>query len=94
MSDFKRCSLSLPADVVFQLDFCADKMKLSRSAFLSALLSDALPSLVRVLGTLPPDASQATSHDARRFRGAAADVITDQLSSLMRTGGQGDIFEE
>ena len=92
MSGFTRCSISLPADVVFQLDYCAGKLQLSRSAFLSGLLSESLPHLVGILGTLPSDPTLASSSDSRRFRGAAADAISDQIGKIIRSGGQGDIF--
>ena len=89
MSNFKRCSVSLPVESVGQLDFLSKRLKMSRSALLSAILSEALPSLVQIVSTLPVDPSKATEADARRFRGATADALSKQIGDIIRTGGSG-----
>lgn len=92
MSSTKRCSVSLPSDVVDQLDFVSTRMRVSRSALLSALLSEAMPGLVQIISTLPADPTTATEADARRFRGATADVLSKQIGDIIRAGGQDDLF--
>lgn len=92
MTDFKRCSVSLPVTLVDNLDYVAKRLRMSRSALLSAILTEGLPHLVHVVSTLPADLSTVTDADARRFRGAAADLLSEQVASIMRTGGQDDLF--
>jgi hypothetical protein len=93
MSSTKRCSVSLPTDLVDQLDFVSGRLKVSRSACLSALLSEALPDIVQLVSVLPDDPSMATEADARRFRGVTADILSKQIGDLIR-GGQDDLFKE
>lgn len=94
MSSTKRCSVSLPTELVEQLDFVAGRMKVSRSALLSALLSEAMPGLVHIISVLPEDPSMVTEADARRFRGATADVLSKQIGDIIRAGGQDDLFRK
>lgn len=94
MSDFRRCSVSLPSALVDDLDYIAQRLRMSRSALLSALLAEGLPSLVQLVTVLPEDLSTASDADARRFRGAAADALSKQVSDLIRLRGQHDLFGE
>lgn len=94
MTDFKRCSVSLPAALVDNLDYVSKRLRMSRSALLSAILTEGLPHLVHVVSTLPSDLSTATDADARRFRGAAADLLSKQVAEIINTGGQNDLFRK
>lgn len=94
MSGFKRCSVSLPTELVDNLDFVAKRLRMSRSALLSSLLTEGLPSLVQLVSVLPEDLSTVTEADARRFRGATAEALTEQVANLVRLGGQDDLFNK
>ncbi|AXH78612.1 MAG: putative transcriptional regulator [Circular genetic element sp.] len=94
MSDFKRCSMSLPTDLVNDLDYISKRLRMSRSALLSAILAEGLPTLVQVVTVLPEDLSTVTDADARRFRGATADALTKQVADIIRLGGQHDLFSK
>lgn len=94
MSDFRRCSVSLPSALVDDLDYVAKRLRMSRSAFLSGLLAEGLPPLVQLLKTLPEDLSTTTDADARRFRGAAADALSKQVSDLLELRDQHDKSSE
>lgn len=94
MSDFKRCSMSLPTDLVNDLDYISKRLRMSRSALLSAILAEGLPNLVQVVTVLPEDLSTVTDADARRFRGATADALTKQVADIIRLGGQHDLFSK
>ena len=94
MSGSKRCSVSLPTTLVDDLDYVSGRLKMSRSALLSAILSEGLPHLAHIVSTLPDDPSTVTAADARRFRGAAVDLLTEQVASILRTGGQDDLFRK
>lgn len=90
MSATRRTSFTVPIDLYDQLDYCSRKMRLSKSAFLSALLSESLPGLFEIFSTLPDDLSEATDADARRFRGVTADVVSKQVGDILRAMGGSD----
>lgn len=94
MSGFKRCSVSLPSDLVDDLDYISKRLRMSRSALLSSILAEGLPSLVQIVTVLPEDLSKVTDVDARRFRGETADVLSKQVSDIIRLGGQHDLFRK
>lgn len=87
MSGFKRCSVSLPSDLVDDLDYISKRLRMSRSALLSSILAEGLPSLVQIVTVLPEDLSKVTDVDARRFRGETADVLSKQVADIIRLGG-------
>ena len=94
MSGFKRCSVSLPSDLVDDLDYISKRLRMSRSALLSSILAEGLPSLVQIVTVLPEDLSKVTDVDARRFRGETADVLSKQVADIIRLGGQHDLFRK
>lgn len=88
----RRVSVSLPSDVVDHLDFVSSRMGCSRSALLSALLTEALPPLRQIASCLPPKGEEVTGVHAQRFRGEAARALGDQVARLL-SGGQGDLLD-
>lgn len=83
MATSKRLTITVPEDVLLQLDFASAKMQISRSAFVSGLLVNSLPSLCSVLAKLPDVPEDATDGHSRRFRGEAVRVISRQLSDVI-----------
>lgn len=94
MSGFKRCSVSLPSDLVDDLDYISKRLRMSRSALLSSILAEGLPSLVQLVTVLPEDLTKVTDVDARRFRGETADILSKQVADIIRLGGQDELFRK
>lgn len=90
-SSVKRITVSLSPEVVGRLDYVSHKMRCSRSAFLSQLLSSSLPGLVELADCLPSPGSEVTGSDARRLRGISAKIIGNEVARLL-SGGQDDLF--
>ena len=90
-SKARKITVSLPDDVVANLDYISKKMRISRSALLSSLLVSSLPGLVEIVDCLPDAGVELTGSDARRLRGVSGKVIGDEISRLI-SGGQDDMF--
>ena len=89
----QRITLSLPSEVVSNLDFLSNTMGVSRSAFVSALMSDILPPLV----PLAKIAAQCGKEgDSRRYRGEFASELNSMLERLNDglEGIQDDLFSK
>jgi predicted transcriptional regulator len=89
----QRVTLSLPSDVVSNLDFLASSMGVSRSALASALMSDILPPLIPLVQI----ASQGSSEgDSRRYRGEFVTELNAMLGRLTEgvEGLQDDLFNK
>lgn len=89
----KKISVSLPSGLVDQLDLIADRLGVSRSAFLTAYLNEGLPALVSLVEGLPTGGDALTEADAQRFRGKSAQLIRDMVAKLIVEGGQNDLFQ-
>lgn len=96
MSASRRISLSLPVELTRQLDFVSGRMGLSRSALVSALLSQGLPTMVDLLQSVPANPKDATPSERRRFRGIAAKSIANEIEGLFLLAGesQDDLFSK
>lgn len=94
---FRKITVSLPPEVVDQLDFVASRLRCSRSALLSEVLGFSIPSLVPIASCIPEAGQDVTESDARRLRGVSAQVIGDQVRKLLELGqgvDQDDLFAE
>lgn len=89
MSDFKRISLSLPPGLVEDLDYISDRLGISRSAFVTELLSQSGLSSLRALLAAVPESP--TSDDIRRFRGGSRELIRARVEGLQQL--QGGLFD-
>lgn len=92
-SGHRRVTVSLPPAALEQLDFVANRLGCSRSAFLSEMLLQSLPSIVEAVEYLPPGLQDATTDDIRRMRGASARLIGRQVERLI-LGAQDDLFRK
>lgn len=89
----KRITLSLPSDVVSNLDFLSEAMGVSRSALVSALMGDILPPLIPLAKITIQGVSEG---DSRRYRGefvAELDAMLGRLTEGME-GVQDDLFNK
>lgn len=89
-----RVTVSLPDDIVSDLDFIADRFGVSRSGVLAGFLREIVPPAREVAGLLPPAGSAVTEADVMRFRGASADVISKQIAKLLVGEVQDDLFPQ
>lgn len=89
-----RVTVSLPDDLVSDLDFIADRFGVSRSGVLAGFLSQIVPPAREIAGLMPPDGSALTESDVKRFRGASADVISKQIAKLLIGEVQDDLFPQ
>lgn len=77
----RKVSMSLPADVVGDLDHISARLGISRSALTGQLLAAALPDMRALLDIIPP---APTPSDLVRFRGESTDVVRARIDSLLR----------
>lgn len=91
-SNVRKVSLSLPSDLVRDIDFVAAALGLSRSAFISAYLRDAITPLVPLAHVV----STSGSSDAKRYRGESMEAINGLIDRLKGEIGtlQGDWVNE
>jgi len=75
----KVVSLSLPPEVVSDLNYIHRRMGISKSALVTSLLQGGLPSLRQLLESLPPEPDDK---DMKRFRGASAELILSEINRL------------
>lgn len=76
-----RVSLSLPASLAGGVKSVAKQLRMSQSALVTGLLSDAIPHL---LSNLDDVQDLPTDQAVRRFRGASIDHVLTSLGSLMK----------
>lgn len=93
----RKVTVSLPPDVVDQLDFVSSRLRCSRSALLSEVLGHSMPALVQLASCIPEVGQDVTEVDARRLRGVSAAVIGEQVRKLLEMSegvGQDDLFSK
>tara|TARA_R100001126_G_scaffold9124_1_gene4669 strand:+ start:248 stop:517 length:270 start_codon:yes stop_codon:yes gene_type:complete len=88
-----RVTVSLPDELVSDIDFVAHRFEVSRSGLLAALLSHTMPTIMEIVTLMPDPSGEVTEADVKRFRGASADVISKQIAALLM-GGQNDLFTD
>jgi hypothetical protein len=90
MASSKRVTISLPGKIADDLDFISARLGVSRSAFLSQLLTEAnLGDLRSLVSTLPESPSEG---DTRRFRGESRQFVKSRIDQLHTM--QGGLFDD
>jgi len=89
----KKISVSLPVDVFKDLDGLAYLSGVSRSALLSAILSNVLPPLREKAISLGVECNDGSPGLSRRYSSASKALIDSYVSSL-RGELQHDLFKE
>lgn len=94
----KRVSLTIPIDVLAEIDYCAGRLGITRSAFMCEITSTGINSLSTLLRSLP---ESPTDSSIKRFRGDSVAVIQElvraAMSELDSLGGddeQRDMFKD
>jgi len=91
----RKVTFSIPSRMVDDLDFVSGVLGLSRSAFVSALLSQQLPDMVNLC-----DVDVGTSdggRSAKRYRGdsiAAIDIMLREFKAGFREEVQGELYKK
>jgi len=88
MSKTLKISVSLPAELVENLDFLSSRMGVSRSAIISEALSESMADAARLVRLIPPNPTPA---DVLRMRGESEELIRDRLASVTSMVN-GDLF--
>ena len=90
----RKVTMSLPPSVVDELDHISKVMGLSRSGFLSSLLSEALPPLRATLDTLVEleASSEGDSEASQQRRNADSQEAIDAYLRGIVGGVQDDLF--
>lgn len=83
----KKISVSLPDNLVTNLDYLAARTGTSRSAIISEFLSDAVDHTRKLFELVPPNPTPA---EIVRMRGQSEEVVRQRLSSLQ--GLADDLF--
>ena len=89
MNKTAKISVSLPADVVDNLNYMSHRLGVSRSAIISEMLGESLSDAVRLVKLIPPNPTPA---DVLRMRGDSEELVRQRLASLASMDG--DLFAE
>ena len=79
MSQTRKISVSLSAQLVDDLDYMSARMGVSRSAIIDNIMGEVLGETRRLFEMIPPNPTPA---DIVRMRGESVDVIRQRLASL------------
>lgn len=91
-----RVSLTIPIDVLAEIDYCSKRLGITRSAFISELMRQSLSPILPLLQSLPDAPDEGA---AKRFRGDSVAVIQSMLGDVFPDieGGvdeQRDLFKD
>lgn len=75
----QKVSLALDPALVADLDYIAERTRVSRSALVSELLADSVGHVRQLLEMIPESPTPA---DLIRFRGESVDLVRSRLESL------------
>lgn len=84
-----RISITLPADVLDDLDFVSNKLSISRSALIGSMLPDGLRVLRELAEQIPLN---PTPEDVVRLRGASEAIVQGRIDQLK--GMAHDLFSD
>lgn len=87
--NLKKISVTLPPDVVDDLDYVSGRLGVSRSALIGQILPDGLGVMRGLLVDVPEN---PTPEDIIQFRGSSVDQIRSRIDHLK--GMADDIFSE
>lgn len=90
MPTLKRVSISMPIELVDDLDYISRRLGVSRSGFVSQMLLAGNINQLRTLLSHIPE--QPTEGDLKRFRGDSKGYIEDALAKLQQM--QGGLFDD
>lgn len=89
MSRLRKVSLALDPAVVDDLDVISKRLGISRSALVSQMLGEALPSLRQLFDSIP---EAPTAPDLVRYKGESVEIIEARLASIKRLFADDDLL--
>lgn len=89
MSKMRKITISMPDDLVVNLDYLAVRTGTSRSAIISEFLADAVQHTRKLFELIPPSPTPA---DVVRMRGQSEEIVRTRLQSLQ--GMANDLFSK
>lgn len=87
--NLRKISVTLPPELVDDLDYVSRRLGVSRSALIAQVLPDGLGFMRGLLVDIPEN---PTPEDIVRFRGSSADEIRQRIDALK--GMADDLFSE
>lgn len=78
-----RMSLTVPPSVHENIAYLSTRLGVTRSAFVSQILGEALTDLRSAVEQIPENPSEM---DFRRFRGSSEEIISQRVESIRRLG--------
>lgn len=76
-----KVAMSLPRQLVDDLDYLASRLGVSRSALVSELLSESVTEMRRIISVIPPNPTPA---DLLRMRGESEALVRERIASATR----------
>lgn len=89
MANTTKISVSLPAELVADLDYLSGRMGVSRSAIIAEFMSEAVAETRRLMELVPPNPTPA---EVLRMRGQSEEAIRARLESIK--GMTDDLFSK
>lgn len=87
--NLSKISITLPPDLVSDMDYIAGRLGVSRSALIAGILPESLHLMRGMLEQVPLN---PTPDDVLRFRGESADLVRQKIDSLKDLGD--DLFSK
>lgn len=76
----KRVSLTIPIDVLSEIDYCSGRLGITRSAFISELMRQSLSPITPLLRNLPDSPDDVA---IKRFRGDSVSLIRSMVGDAL-----------
>lgn len=81
--NLSKISVTVPPELVADMDYVASRLGVSRSALIAGILPEALHSMRSMLEQVPLNPSP---DDVLRFRGESAELVRQKIDSLKDMG--------
>jgi hypothetical protein len=88
--NLSKISITVPPELVANLDYVCGRTGVSRSALISELLPDAVAHMRKLLEQVPLDPTNLSGPELVRMRGDSEQVVRERLSEL--EGMANDLF--
>lgn len=88
--NLSKISITVPPELVDDLTYICGRTGVSRSALIAELLSEAVPTMRKLLEQVPLDPTQLTGPEVVRMRGDSQQIVRERISDL--EGMADDLF--